>query len=86
MHSVCVPPLNDSINPSIRSSLWVVCAIYDFNFDHACHTLPPLSCLRGALQFRENLLTLGTGGVKVANHVESTLRKVITLTTDDLLE
>lgn len=38
------------------------------------------------LQIRENLLTLCPGGCEVANHVESTLRHVITLTSQDRLE
>lgn len=55
------------------------------------HAMPTLfyiepASLRALLQISQNLLTLCPGGSEVANHVEGTLRQVITLTTEDGLE
>lgn len=55
------------------------------------HAMPTLfyietASLRALLQISQNLLTLCPGGSEVANHVESTLGQVVTLTAEDGLE
>jgi hypothetical protein len=49
-------------------------------------TIFPINSLRRLLELSQDLLSLGTGGVEVSNHVESTLRKRVTLSGHDALE